>query len=160
VQTLSNLILRPFGYRVDKTDVYPTMNILQGPKARDAINGFHFDATFITLAMPIIMPDANLPRRGSFRIWPNVRRFSTGWARNKFFCRIMTTPILRDRFRQLTIDFEPGNLYFFYGFRSWHGTGDLDEASLRANCLLNVGGPFFYRNLKKTLLPRSERSEP
>lgn len=149
VQDVCNPILRPFGYQVDKTDVYPVLNLLQGAKARDAIHNYHFDATFLTLAVPIIMPDATSSRRGSFRIWPNVRRFSTSYLREKVSWRVMRTRWLRDRFRNLTIDFVPGNLYFFYGFRSWHGTGDLDEISLRANCLINVGGPFFYRDKKK-----------
>jgi hypothetical protein len=157
VQEVSNPILRPFGYQVDRTDVYPVLNVLQGAKAQDAINNYHFDATFLTLAVPVIMPDATWAKRGSFRIWPNVRRFSTGWIREKFFWRVMRTRLLRDFFTSLTVDFVPGNLYFFYGFRSWHGTGDLDETALRANCLINVGGP---RKTKKALLPRSERVEP
>jgi hypothetical protein len=160
VQDVCNSIMRPFGYHVDRSDVHPALNILQGPKARDAIHGYHFDATFLTLAVPVIMPDPTSPRPGAFRIWPNVRRFSSGWLREKFYSRVMKTSWLRDLFPSLTVNFVPGNLYFFYGFRSWHGTGDLDDQSLRANCLINVGGPSFFRERKKTLLPRNERTEP
>jgi hypothetical protein len=159
VQDLSNPILRPFGYQVDRSDVYPAMNILQGKKAQDAIHNYHFDATFLTLAVPVFMPDSSAPQRGSFRIWPNVRSFSTSWLLHKIWWRMMGTRWIRDRFRSVTVDFEPGSLYFFYGFRSWHGTCDLDDASLRANCLINVGGPLFYRDKKKSLLPRHERVE-
>jgi hypothetical protein len=160
VQDVCNPILRPFGYWVDKSDVYPAMNILQGNKANDAIHNYHFDATFLTLAVPVVMPTASSPKRGSFRIWPNVRRFSTGWLQEKFFWRVMNSRWLRDCFRSMTVDFEPGCLYLFYGSRSWHGTGDLDETSLRANCLINVGGPFFYRDKRRPLLPRPDRVEP
>jgi len=160
VQALSNPILRPFGYQVDKDDVYPAVGILQGSNSQDAVYDFHFDATCLTLAVPVIMPDASRPLHGSFRIWPNVRQFSTSWLKNKFYWRVMRTTWLRDRFRNFTVDFHPGNLYLFYGFRSWHGVDTLDETSLRVNCLINVGGPFFHQTKKKPLLRPSERYEP
>jgi hypothetical protein len=160
VQAISNPILRPFGYRVDKDDVYCAMNILHGAKSRDGIYGYHFDATLLTLAVPVVIPDPTSERRGSFRIWPNVRRFSTGWFQEKYYWRIMRIQRLRDRFRTFTVDFRPGNLYLFYGFRSWHGVDDLDETSLRVNCLINVGGPYFHKAKGKLLLPRRERYDP
>jgi hypothetical protein len=144
VQTLSNMVLRQFGYQVDRDDVYPVLNLLLGQKSTNAIRQYHFDATFLTLALPVIMPDTDSSRRGSFRIWPNVRRFSTNRLEEKLYWRLMRIPWLRDRFSAVTVDFKPGNLYLFYGFRSWHGIDDLDERFMRANCLINVGGPFFY----------------
>jgi hypothetical protein len=160
VQAVSNPILRPFGYHVDKDDVYCAMNILHGAKSRDGIYGYHFDATLLTLAVPVIMPNPNSERRGPFRIWPNVRQFSTGWFQEKYYWRIMRVRRLRNRFPTFTVDFRPGDLYLFYGFRSWHGVDDLDETSLRVNCLINVGGPYFQKMKNKPLLPRSERCEP
>lgn len=148
VQDVCNVILESFGYKIEKPDVYPVLNVLEGPKGLRNVNVFHFDATFITLAVPVVMPGPDATLRGPFRIWPNVRAFSTSWLKNKFFWRIMRLPRLRDRFRQLSVDFVPGNLYFFYGFRSWHGIGEFDGAQLRANCLINAGGPFFDRDKK------------
>ncbi len=57
-------------------------------------------------------------------IWPRRARFKR-WPRN------------------YAVNFVPGSLYFFYGFRSLHGTDELDSRQVRANCLMNFGGPFF-----------------
>lgn len=116
VQNIANPIVRAFGYYVERPDVYPVLNLLQGANSRDAINHFHFDATFLTLAVPVFMPELTTAQRGSFLLWPNVRQFSTSRLLEKLFWRLMKTPWLRDRFRRETVDFSPGSLYFFYGF--------------------------------------------
>lgn len=146
IHDVCNRIVEPFCRHIDKSEIYPVLNIIEGPKGLVNVNVHHFDATYVTLAVPVVMPPADAPSRGPFRIWPNVRDFSTNWLKNKFFWRIMRIPFLRDRFRNLTVDFVPGNLYFFYGFRSWHGIGDYDGSTLRANCLINAGGPYETRD--------------
>jgi hypothetical protein len=51
----------------------------------------------------------------------------------------MRTPWIRDRFKHFDIKFEPGNAYLFYGFRSWHGVGELGSDLIRMNNLIHVG---------------------
>src|SRR5579863_2718134 len=141
---LANDILEVFNVKLESTDIHPLLGILVGEKGQDSIKGLHFDATYLTIAMPVVMPTAG-ERDGKFRIWPNVRRFSQSPLEDRLYYRLAKIDILRRMVRNYAINFVPGNLYFFYGFRSYHGTDELDSTQLRANCLINFGGPFFDR---------------
>ncbi|HUJ51135.1 MAG TPA: hypothetical protein VLW25_13080 [Bryobacteraceae bacterium] len=141
---LANDILEVFNVQVQGSDIHPAMNILVGDQGQDTVKGWHFDATYLTIAMPVVMPAAG-ERDGKFRIWPNVRRFSQSPLQNRLYCNLARIDALRRMVRNYAVNFVPGNLYFFYGFRSYHGTDELDNTQLRANCLINFGGPFFDR---------------
>jgi hypothetical protein len=140
---LSNDILKNFNVKVESGDIHPAMNILIGENGQDTVKSWHYDATYLTIAMPVVMPPPNGGADGKFRIWPNVREFSQSRWRHKLHCNFAKTPVFQRFVRSQAINFIPGNLYFFYGFRSYHGTDDLDSKQLRANCLINFGGPFF-----------------
>ena len=140
---LANDILEPFHVSVEAADIHSVLGILIGEEGQKSVGGWHFDATYLTMAMPIVMPSATGERDGKFRIWPNVRRFSQSPWRNRLYGNLARIGFLRRRMKNFTVNFIPGNLYFFYGFRSYHGTDELDPSQLRANCLINFGGPFF-----------------
>jgi hypothetical protein len=140
---ISNALIRKFNYSVSAEDIYPVVNILHGPATQDGVHAFHFDASFLTAAIPIAMGDRTRINRGQFRIYPNTRSFSTNWFLNKFYWNFMKLKVAREWLKHTFVDFEVGNLYFFYGYRSYHGTEPLDVDLLRVNCLLNIGGPAF-----------------
>jgi len=140
---LSNDLLKDFNIQVESGDIHPAMNILIGDNGQDTVHTWHFDATYLTIAMPVVMPAASSANDGKFRIWPNVRSFSQSDLMNKLYCNVAKTKVFQRLAKNYAINFVPGNLYFFYGFRSYHGTDDLDSRQLRANCLINFGGPMF-----------------
>jgi hypothetical protein len=146
---ISNALIRRYGYRVESADIYPVLNILHGPDTQDAVRAFHFDASFLTAAIPVAMGGRSAINRGQFRIYPNVRKFSTSKVREKLYWAFMKQPLARRLVKHSFVDFEVGNLYFFYGFRSYHCTEPLDPDILRINCLLNIGGPFFDKTKKE-----------
>ena len=139
----ANDLLRKFGVHVETSETHPVVNILAGELGQDAVRAWHFDATYLTIAMPVVMPPPTGQRDGKFRIWPNVRRFSQSLWRNKLYWKLAQVGFLRRIVKNYAVNFVPGNLYFFYGFRSYHGTEELDTNQPRANCLINFGGPFF-----------------
>jgi hypothetical protein len=143
VLQLTNDILKTFNVKLEPTDIHPAMNILVGDQGQDRVRDWHFDATYLTIAMPIVMPPPSGERDGKFRIWPNVRQFSQNKLQHKLYCNLAKTDLFQKMAKNYAINFVPGNLYFFYGFRSYHGTDELDALQLRANCLINFGGPFF-----------------
>jgi hypothetical protein len=143
VLKLSNDILKAFHVELEPADIHPAMNILVGDKGQDRVRDWHFDATYLTIAMPVVMPAPTGERDGKFRIWPNVRPFSQNKLQHRMYCQLAKTDLFQRMAKNYAINFVPGNLYFFYGFRSYHGTDDLDTRHLRANCLINFGGPFF-----------------
>jgi hypothetical protein len=140
---LANDILSPLKIKVEPDDIQSVLGILIGENGQDSVRGWHFDATYLTMAMPVMMPQPTGDRDGKFRIWPNVRPFSQSQLQNRFYSNLARIALFRRMARSFAINFIPGNLYFFYGFRSYHGTEDLDPRQLRANCLINFGGPFF-----------------
>jgi len=140
---LANDILDAFNIHVEAADIHPVLGILVGEQGQDAVKGWHFDATYLTMAMPIVMPPPSSGGDGKFRIWPNVRPFSQSGWKNRLYWNLAKIALLRRIVKSRAINFVPGNLYFFYGFRSYHGTEELDTNQVRANCLMNFGGPFF-----------------
>lgn len=140
---LANDILSPFHVHLDAADIHPALNILVGKQGQDTVGGWHFDATYLTIAMPVVMPPPNATGDGKFRIWPNVRRFSQSTLQHRIYSKLAQIGALRKIVKNYAINFVPGNLYFFYGFRSYHGTDALDSTQCRANCLINFGGPLF-----------------
>jgi hypothetical protein len=140
---LANDILAPFNVHLEPRDIHPVLGILIGEQAQHDLKVWHFDATYLTIAMPIVMPPPTKERDGKFRIWPNVRRFSQSLWRERLYWNLAKIGFLRKIVKNFAINFVPGNLYFFYGFRSYHGTDELDPMQLRANCLMNFGGPLF-----------------
>ena len=143
VVKLSNDILKAYHVQLEPADIHPAMNILVGDQGQDRVRDWHFDATYLTIAMPVVMPAPTGERDGKFRIWPNVRPFSQNKLQHRLYCKVAKTDLFQRMAKNYAINFVPGNLYFFYGFRSLHGTDDLDTSKLRANCLINFGGPFF-----------------
>ena len=140
---LANDILQAFHVQLESTDIHPVMNILTGDQGQGPVGAWHFDATYLTIAMPVVMPPPGGERDGKFRIWPNVRPFSQSKLQHKLYCNLAKTGAFQKMARNYAVNFVPGSLYFFYGFRSYHGTDELDPWQLRANCLMNFGGPFF-----------------
>ena len=143
VVKIANDILNTFNIQIDPVDIHPAMNILIGDHGQDTVHAWHFDATYLTIAMPVVMPTPTGERDGKFRIWPNVRPFSQSKLQNKIYSNVVKTSLFQKMAHSYAINFVPGSLYFFYGFRSYHGTDDLDSRQMRANCLINFGGPFF-----------------
>ena len=143
VMQLANDILSSFHVQVEPADVHPALNILIGQQGQDTVKGWHFDATYLTIAMPVIMPPVTGRGDGQFRIWPNVRKFSQNTRLNQLYWQLAKIGLIRRIVKNVAVNFVPGNLYFFYGFRSYHGTDELDSNHVRANCLINFGGPFF-----------------
>jgi hypothetical protein len=142
---LVNDILGEFNVHLEASDIHPVLNILVGEKGQDSVKGWHFDATYLTIAMPIVMPPPG-ERDGKFRYWPNVRPFSQNAWSNKLYWKYANSGLLERFQKSCAVNFIPGNLYLFYGFRSYHGTDVLDSTQLRANCLMNYGGPFFDKD--------------
>jgi hypothetical protein len=142
---LANDLLAKFRVHLEPADIYPVLNILRGQQGQGPVNAWHFDATYLTIAMLVIVPVPGTRQGGKFRIWPNVRSFSQNLALNRLYWNLVRLKIVHRNLRNFAVNLTPGNLYFFYGFRCYHGIGELDPEQLRAVCLMNFGGPLFDR---------------
>jgi hypothetical protein len=151
LRRLANDLLAGLQVHLEPEDIYPVLNILIGAKGQQQVHDWHFDATYLTIAMPVVVPTPGTPLDGRFRIWPNVRQFSQNMLLNRIYWKAARLAIVRRVVRNFAINLIPGNLYFFYGFRCYHGVDSLDPNQLRAVCLMNFGGPLFDREKGKRL---------
>jgi hypothetical protein len=160
LRRLANDLLAGLKVYLEPQDIYPVLNILMGPKGQQQVHDWHFDATYLTIAMPVMVPTPGTPLDGKFRIWPNVRRFSQSLLLNRIYWSAARLAIVRRVVRSFAVNLIPGNLYFFYGFRCFHGVDALDPDQLRAVCLMNFGGPLFDREKGKRLKFPRRRETP
>ncbi|MGA2409643.1 MAG: hypothetical protein ABSG46_04550 [Candidatus Binataceae bacterium] len=142
---LVNDLLAGCQIHIEPSDAYPVLNILTGAGGQEQVKSWHFDATYLTVAMPVIVPDPARQADGKFRIWPNVRPFSQNRLLDRIWWNLAKLDVVRRSVRNFAVSLVPGNLYFFYGFRCYHGVDELDPNELRAVCLMNYGGPLFDR---------------
>lgn len=130
-------------------DVYNVLRIVAGPKTESGSLEFHYDASVVTVLVPIFMPDAGSMRSGELVTFPNQRPFrkSVGvnlvekalvqnrWFRRRAIRRFRKSP---DTFMRVL---RPGNIYLFWGYRTFHGNLACEPHTLRATLLLHYGNP-------------------
>jgi hypothetical protein len=121
--------------RVD--DLSAGINIMR--RAGDA-KPFHFDGTYLNVMLPVLVSESTQPRRGQLTIYPNIRTFN-----RTIVDRFVVSPVarlpLRRVLRSRTVDYVPGELCFFYGYRTLHGVAPLDDAGLRCVFAIKVNIP-------------------
>lgn len=141
---LSNEILstkkRP-GLPIPKEEVYPVLRILEKASGQKNTYKYHYDHTFLTIAVPIIIPEP--PKKtGPLIIYPNARTFNTWKIYRRLSALFIITSFIRDKIfkrKRHEVIYNPGDIYLFYGYRSYHSTGELDPNELRAIALINLG---------------------
>lgn len=121
---------------IEASEIVPGINIMRGP---GDVTAFHFDGTFLNILVPVFIPAIEGPNRGQLTIYPNIRSF-----RKNLYDRLVVPVICRFGFfrvffRSAEIDYQPGNVYLFYGYRSLHGVLSPAAAGLRCTTNMTVG---------------------
>lgn len=127
---------------------------------------FHFDAYYLTINIPITMPE-NLTnekrevKSGDLLIIPNFRKFSNSLIKNIIFKTLMQNTITRyllglNIFNKLLniqrIKLSNSKIYLFYGFRTLHGVDTNYELGERTTFLIHLHNPHkgsFFDNYVK-----------
>jgi hypothetical protein len=125
------------------------LRVIAGPRGEGDAFWFHYDASVVTMVVPIFMPNA--PRSSSGEL---VGLFNKRPFRRLVLANIIDKVVGQSRFyrrhilRRLDrtdylhmIDMEVGNLYLFWGYRSLHGNMPCESGALRATLLLHFGRP-------------------
>jgi hypothetical protein len=132
-----------------KEDIYNVLRIVAGPKCDEGSLQFHFDASVLTALVPIFMPENTRGQSGELILFPNVRPFrkyvianiidkllkQNSWYRKKFTKKHYSDPDACMRV------LKPGDMYLFWGYRTYHGNLACSPNSLRATMLLHFGNP-------------------
>jgi hypothetical protein len=139
-------------FRDNPTDLELTgsaLRIIAGPRGEGDAFWFHYDASVVTMVVPIYLPYAGPGNSGElvglFNKRPFRRRVLTnivdkaigqsGRYRNHILSRLDDADYLQ------RVHMEVGNLYMFWGYRSLHGNMPCESGALRATLLLHFGRP-------------------
>lgn len=173
--TMSGLVSArwPRAY-VEGEEIETVLRVLAGPERAVTSYAFHYDRTVITMLVPIYIPNAGAGRSGELAVFANKRPFRRSALMNivdKFAAqnplyRKRTVRKLRRAPEKYSVVLEPGNVYLFWGYRTYHGNGPCATDTVRATLLLHLGDPHHgspiinaAKAVKLFLAPSSERTE-
>ncbi|MGC1329804.1 MAG: hypothetical protein WA878_06415 [Pseudomonas sp.] len=146
---LARLHAQGTGRQPASDEIFPVLRCVQGGSGRKESNAFHYDATLLTMLIPIFTPLEG-EQRGDLILFPNLRKVRAWVVMNvleKFLfqnalCRkLITACIDRGLLKPTTLRIVPGNVYFFWGYRSLHANQPCDPAFRRATALFHFGDP-------------------
>ncbi|OJU83630.1 MAG: hypothetical protein BGO06_19030 [Shinella sp. 65-6] len=153
---------------VESEDIYNVLRVIAGPEGTDGACQFHYDASVVTILVPIFMPDpakgpsgelVTLANRRPYRSSALVNLAEKALVQNRYAWR-RTEQRIGDSGQYIQL-LQPGNLYLFWGYRTYHGNLPCAPNSLRATLLLHYGNPHgntalmrWVRDLRKSVEAR------
>ena len=149
-------------------EIYAGLRVVAGSTGDEKSLIHHYDKYVITAVVPILIPPGPKRLAGEFIIFPNrrgYRRFAlfniiekaivqSGWYQRRFTSRLPEGDIPEIKL------LKPGNLYLFWGYRSYHSNFPADADLVRATLILHYGDPHpasLILRAKKFLQVRDER---
>lgn len=125
------------------------LRVIAGPRGEGDAYWFHYDASVVTMVVPICMPDTGRGTSGELVGFFNKRPFrrfvlvnivdkvigQSGFYRRRILRRLERNDDLQ------IVDMTPGNVYLFWGYRSLHGNMPCESGAVRATLLLHFGYP-------------------
>ena len=115
------------------------------PKARS--NLFHYDASVLTMVIPVFIPHATVGSCGELVAVGNKRPFrrfvathliETALTHNSLYRRHVVKKVNRAPEKYI-VDLKPGDAYMFWGYRTYHGNLVCAPGLLRATLVLQFG---------------------
>lgn len=146
---------------------YQVLRVLDGGNVNTQSHLFHFDNYTLTVLLPIFIPDNDNKKNGDLLMIPNIRSVSSSPNKDAFIKILSQNPITRkllkfQRIRELlnfqSLHLKPGNLYFFWGFSSYHGNDDCNEGSLRSTALFHFHKTVKVKSIFSALTSTKKRS--
>jgi hypothetical protein len=147
--TLDRLHRHATGASAASSEVFPVLRCVQGGSGARESNAFHYDATLLTVLVPIFIPEEG-EQRGDLVLFPNLRPVRSSVAinvlekallQNKVSRRLLRHGIEAGWFKPQTLRLVPGNLYVFWGYRSLHANQPCSPDVTRATALFHYGDP-------------------
>jgi len=137
---------------------YQVLRCLTGSLGREHSMVFHFDSYILTLLLPIEVPPGK--DSGELIMLPNIREIRRWYASNlidkilldnRVTQRVLRIIAKSHPQRFVRISLVPGNLYFFWGYRSIHTNAPCDADKIRATALFHYLDPHRDSKLRKLL---------
>jgi hypothetical protein len=149
-------------------EIYTGLRVVAGSSGGEKSLLHHYDKYVITALVPILIPEGPKRQAGELIVFPNrrgYRRFAflniiekaivqSSWYRNWINKRLPDGELPNIKY------LKPGNLYLFWGYRTYHSNFSVVNDVVRATMLLHHGDPHptsVILKAKKALQVRDER---
>ncbi|BAP46150.1 hypothetical protein NJC40_17110 [Pseudomonas sp. 21LCFQ02] len=148
-QLLADLYCLAAGQQSVGQSIFPVLRCVQGNQGRRESNCFHFDASLVTVLIPIYIPDEG-QQRGDLMMFPNLRSASRSLLVNVLHKMLLQNAITRSLLawairlgwlKPLIVQLVPGSIYLFWGYRSLHANQPCSPGVIRATAILHFGDP-------------------
>jgi hypothetical protein len=149
-----------------EVEFYTILRCLQGITGQNNSYNFHYDSYVLTALLPIVIPEDG--PSGDLLIVPSTRPIRSLYFLNVFDKMMVDNKIsqiflrkdsVRQKLGAISLKIYPGNLYFFWGYRSIHTNEPCHTDKLRATALFHYGDP--HRNsVARTLIRRMRKLRP
>jgi hypothetical protein len=152
------------GRPAPEADFYQVLRCLAGETGKAHALIFHYDSYVVTALIPVEIPSRG--NTGDLVMLPNWRRIRRSYLANLIDKVLLDNRLTqaalrlahRTRLLRLTrIRMTPGNIYFFWGYRSIHANEACDPAQVRATAIYHYANPHAHSALGaavRRLLPR------
>jgi len=162
---LGGLYLHAAGHAAASQRVFPVLRCVQGDNGQRESNAFHFDASLVTALIPIFIPQ-NGEERGDLILFPNLRRVRSfvlfnviekALLQNRLTRKLICLAMQRGWLKPDTLRLQPGNIYFFWGYRSLHANKAISPELKRATALFHFGDPHTGSFATRAILKFNQR---
>ena len=130
-------------------EIYTGLRVVAGRTGDERSLLYHYDKHVITALAPILIPQGPKRRAGELVVFPNrrgYRRFvlfniiekaivQSSWYRNRVTRKLAAGDLPNLKY------LKPGNLYLFWGYRTYHSNFPVADDMVRATMLLHCGNP-------------------
>jgi hypothetical protein len=148
-------------------EIYTGLRVVAGSSGDEKSLLHHYDKHVITALAPILIPEGPKRRAGELIIFPNRRGYRRFSLFNIIEKAIVQSKWYRNRVsRKLTEGdqpnikyLKPGNLYLFWGYRTYHANFPVAGDAVRATMLLHYGDPHPSSLILKVNTVRQIRDE-
>lgn len=146
-------------------EILKVLRCVQGESGRRESNLFHYDASLVTVLLPIEIPQSETIR-GDLIMFPNLRRLRSNvltnlvekaLLQNRLSRRLISTFISHGLLQPVKLQLVPGNLYLFWGYRTLHANEPCDPAYRRATAIFHYGDPHAGSLATRLILKLNQR---
>lgn len=145
--------------------IFQVLRCVQGDSGRRESNCFHYDASLLTVLLPIEIPQHGADC-GDLIVFPNLRRVRSNvlfnvlektLLQNALSRKLISAAIRRNLLKPKKLQLVPGNLYLFWGYRTLHANEPCDPASRRATAIFHYGDPHAGSLATRLILKLNQR---